>query len=130
MHSISLLEDGGIGGLEHEERVVLKFQIELGETTIPMADSGIPLMVGEQEGGLVVWVELPTDTDAPTSDRTFQVYGTGWAQRTDVCHGFLGTVISEDGYVWHVYETHQHTEDEIEAIRLIDAFMGDTYGES
>lgn len=121
MHEISLL--GGEFSLEHEERTVLKFPLQFGETVFPLPDGGIPIHVGVQGEQLMVWVELPTG-DVESSDRHFQVYGTGWAQRTDVCHNFLGTIMDGD-MVWHVYETHKHTQDEVDAISAVKDMIGD-----
>jgi len=123
MHEISLT--GGQASLEHQERTILKFRLLLGETTISLPVSAIPIHVDEQESELFVWVEVPVESEE-SCDRTFRVYGTGWPQRTDVCHLYVGTVvIHSTDMVWHVYATHTHTPEEIDAVALVNSFIGE-----
>lgn len=122
-HEISLT--GGTVSLEHQERTTRKFRLLLGETTISLPVSAFPFHVDRQGNEIFLWVEVPIN-DEESADQTFQAYRTGQAQRTDVCHAYVGSVLEKDTdlLMWHVYATHTHTPEEIDAVAVVNSFIG------
>ena len=94
-----MVEKHGTGPTEHKEDLVIhKYQLSLGETTINLPESFQVLHVGEQNGLLMMWVEL--DLNAPKIPYTFRCIGTGYSIKSRMHH--IGSVIM-DPFVWHVY---------------------------
>ncbi len=111
--------------MEHQERTILKFRLFPGETTIPLPVSALPLHVDMVVDEIFLWVEVPFG-DEEAVDRTFRVYLTGAPQHTDVCHNYLGSVIgSHADLEWHVYATHTHTPDDLNAFAAVSTFVGE-----
>lgn len=59
------------------------------------------LSVGSQSGSPVIWAEVNTDNEL--EQRTFDFYGTGWEIK-EPNRTFIGTVIADYGFVWHIFE--------------------------
>ena len=89
-------------------KVVQKFNLNIGETTIDLPLSAKIIHVGEQFGQLQLWVE--TTPGEPTSPRYYRVFNTGQTidniMGLEICH--VGTAIMDGGsYVAHVYQATQ-----------------------
>jgi hypothetical protein len=81
-----------------QDNKIYKYQLSLGETTIKLPESFQVLHVGEQNGLLMLWVEL--DLNASKIPYTFHVIGTGHSVKPHMHH--IGSVIMNP-FVWHVY---------------------------
>jgi len=62
------------------------------------------LHYGIQDGSAYIWVKVDTDDDVETV--RFHAYGTGWpiGDSDKDFHIHVGTVITDDGFVWHLFE--------------------------
>jgi hypothetical protein len=60
-----------------------------------------PIHVGYQHGNLTVWAEIEKE-DTFKYQYDFNVYGTGWDIPSNE-GSYVGTVVDEHAYVWHVY---------------------------
>lgn len=82
-------------------KVVFKYPLELGATTISLPSGTEILHVGEQDEELRLWALLPTSYETGSS-RVFIVLGTGHTcARKIIAH--VGTV-KIGAFVWHVFE--------------------------
>lgn len=88
------------------ERRVFKYPLDVSRTRIMGARSPVPLFVGIDPASPdsrlpTVWVEVtPADPDVCEMAMTF--VGTGHLLPTDP-HSYVGSCITSDGLVWHVY---------------------------
>jgi hypothetical protein len=90
---------------------VWKFPLErptaLGHSFADMPQNAEPLSVGWQDGRMFVWA-LVDSRDAPrrtgTGPHLFFVVNTGDAFRLFDGARFLGTVTTDNGIVWHVWD--------------------------
>jgi hypothetical protein len=84
-------------------RTVFKYPLASIEQTVALPSGARILCVQAQSGALCLWALV--DTDNPTVDRTFRVYGTGHALPSDFGSRYIGTVQQMNGaLVWHVFE--------------------------
>lgn len=88
-------------------RTVYKYDLSLtdvSEIRMPTAAKirHIDWQLTSFNSGIKIWVEI--DPDNPTFEtRKFHIYGTGQGI-SSYHHLHRGTVITPDGFVWHVYE--------------------------
>jgi hypothetical protein len=81
-------------------KVMHKFELRGQKTVLHLAAGSIPRHVHEQNGGVMLWIELDLATPGPSVARAFAIEGTGCGfERGD----YLGTAHVE-GFVWHVFE--------------------------
>jgi len=82
---------------------IYKYRLEYLETPqiVFMPKDATVRHVGQQEGFVVIWVEL--DPHQTSEERTFLVAGTGYPIPDN--SRYCGTA-SINPFVWHVYETH------------------------
>lgn len=85
-------------------RKILKFRLSgLGPDIVVTSNNLIiPLSVGWQNGGVMLWAECTLTRQ--TFTYKFTVFGTGWEIPEDYSGVFIGTVQGSDGYVYHVYK--------------------------
>lgn len=85
-------------------RTVHKFELsttdDIQTFNLPMANN--ILKFGEQNGQVVMWIDLRTDK-MPERLRKFQIIGTGH-DIGDYPAEWLDTVQMSSGLVWHIYE--------------------------
>jgi hypothetical protein len=71
--------------------------------TIKMPDDSICLDVKLIGNDIYLWVLV--DTEKPEIERRFTIVGTGWDLGDMPNHSdYLGTVVTIQKFVWHVYE--------------------------
>lgn len=82
-------------------KVIYKYQVGLGDNFISLPEGAYILSVHEQVGVIYFWAMV--DPQAPPKDRKFKVCFTGeYIYEQSLM--FLGTVHSENGLVYHVFE--------------------------
>lgn len=77
------------------------FGRNLSQVDITMPKGAVVLHVGLQLDIVTLWAEV--DPGAPAEARSFEIHGTGWEFQAEG-RKHLGTVITADQFVWHVYE--------------------------
>lgn len=83
------------------QRAIFKYPLELSKLSRLKAPRGARLRhVGEQHGGLFVWLEV--DPDAPPVVYTFRIFCTGEPLAIDTDRP-ARTVQMASGLVWHVF---------------------------
>lgn len=82
-------------------KVVYKYALIPGASTVAMHVGATALHVAEQHGFVILWVEV--DPDMPLVDYAFEVYGTGQplVEPTRMLD-HIGTSVGPE-FVWHVY---------------------------
>lgn len=83
-------------------QVIFKYPLYSGENEIHVPADAVPLHVDAQGDSIYVWMMHESGANH-TSTRQFTVYGTGWVFDDDDVM-YVGTVITELGCVWHVFE--------------------------
>lgn len=80
-----------------------KYNLEITDhQRLVLKDNTRILSVGQQDGRLVVWAEV--DTNSPDWPYHFDIVGTGNPVHPAVFDSnYIGTVKMPDGLVWHVY---------------------------
>jgi hypothetical protein len=79
---------------------IWKYQVRAwGQTVIPMPRNARVVAVQLQRDIPTLWALV--DPDAPRTERTFEVVGTGWDFNED--ESYIGTYQQGD-FVWHVME--------------------------
>lgn len=59
------------------------------------------LHVASQYDRICVWCEV--DTASKNKLVKFRVYGTGWNLDEEPSGHYIGTVLTQESYVWHIY---------------------------
>lgn len=79
-----------------------KYYLEAKEEpqSIQLSENAKVVHVGEQYGSVTIWVEENPNEEKTV--RTFYVIGTGWDFGSGLKH--CGTVVTNIGFVWHIYE--------------------------
>jgi hypothetical protein len=82
-----------------------KYQLVIGKTVdviiIGKLTDKTPMFVGIQGASIYLWVGVDVDDVEDETILEVEVVGTGWDfDKTDK---HLGTVIDEDGFVWHAF---------------------------
>ncbi len=83
-------------------RTVHKYPLlSQGGNPLPIPVTAKVLLLAEQHGQLVLWVEVDLN-HVVVSPRTFRIFGTGF----DIPEGYehRGSTMTTEGYLWHVYE--------------------------
>ena len=84
-------------------RTIYKYELSLTDDiqTINLPRGAHILRFGEQDGQVVMWVDVRTDNEKDL--HTFLIVGTGH-DITDYPSVYLDTVQMSNGLVWHIYE--------------------------
>ncbi len=84
-------------------RTIHKYELSITDNiqTLNLSMAFNILKFGEQDGHLVFWADIRTDSE--TMLRKFQVIGTGY-DIGEYPAVWLGTVQMGSGLVWHIYE--------------------------
>lgn len=77
--------------------MIYKYRIDCGPISLPH-DSRV-LTAACQGDEMYVWVELGTH---PEITYKFYYVGTGWDEDTSN-DAYVSTVVSKEGYVWHIF---------------------------
>ena len=88
-------------------KTVYKYLITPQNSKIKMLQGAVIVCVHEQNGLIYIWAEV--DTELPTEEREFAIYGTGENMPDEIFESFLyvGTVFIDKGaLVYHVYERY------------------------
>lgn len=90
-------------------RTIWKFELKVGENKVKMPDLSDILSIGEQDGKVMMWVEV--DDKADQTERPILVVGTGQEINEEYALEFIGTVtivekivVDMVKLVWHVFE--------------------------
>ncbi len=85
-------------------RTIWKYNLDITDIqTIEMPVDGKILSIQTQLGNICMWVEV--NSSAPTTKRTFCVFGTGHEMPLYDRMTYLGTAQTANGkLVWHVFE--------------------------
>ena len=79
-----------------------KFQLEITFHQIIEVREGAKILHADNQNGMLcIWVML--DTNAPTVQKRFRIYGTGHSIPTDLNLTHIGSVLM-GAFVWHVFE--------------------------
>lgn len=84
---------------------IFKYQLSVGPVNrLAIPKGAVIRHVGKNTTGpeLYLWVEVDPELEVET--RVFLVFGTGWEIENPDQYHFVGTVICERGFVWHVFE--------------------------
>lgn len=88
-----------------QARAIYKYPMNSWDCVISMPIGAEIVSCGYQGSDIVVWALVDTDLGAVHDFRRLRSFNTGEA--IDPAHdllGFVGTVTSDNGIVWHVYE--------------------------
>lgn len=90
------------------KRVIYKYELFNGSWDIRVPIGSIVRHVGEQGDGVYVWIEHYMSEQELTDDcyKTFKflVVGTGHEFNDSFERRFIGTVQTQTGFVWHVFQ--------------------------
>jgi hypothetical protein len=92
------------------ERTIHRFQLNLGRNVIPVHVSGKVLKAAAVKPGedtVSVWALVDADpmaSEGTSMLRRFLVTGTGHAIDSDYVLEHVGTAVTANGLVWHVFE--------------------------
>ena len=84
---------------------VLRYELAVGDNVVSLPEGArvLSCAVRPHAGHVDLWVMAPAE--AATTDRLFQVVGTGWEFGDDAGLTYIGTAVTASGsYVWHVFE--------------------------
>ncbi|MCL2548579.1 MAG: hypothetical protein FWE76_05400 [Symbiobacteriaceae bacterium] len=86
--------------------VIYKYELEMiGYQEITAFEGRSPVQVlaaGEQDGKLMLWVELGEEVSPPCRIKVY-IYGTGRPLTRTTSQKHVDTVRMSNGYVWHVF---------------------------
>jgi hypothetical protein len=82
---------------------IFKYNLDVGINRIELPEEAEITSVGYSMSTQQVHCWAIVDTDKPTKTRRIDVLGTGWEIDADIS-GFLGTVMTREEYVWHVFD--------------------------
>lgn len=86
-----------------ERNRIFKYPLKItGEQKVMAPAGAVPLCVKLQRGAPCLWALV--DEDLPNRPMTISTYGTGHLVDDDAGH-YLGTVLMDDGTVWHFFTT-------------------------
>jgi hypothetical protein len=94
-------------------KTIHKAKLSIGQNTISVQieRGACVLFVGvDGRDDLCIWYLANTSSHA--RDRSVSVYGTGHAM-PDLPENYLGSGITRDGYVWHVFSEHLMLQSEL-----------------
>lgn len=85
--------------------VIHKYPLTNGHNFISLPNGSKVVHFGLQGPGMCIWVEKPTNPDIVVTTHEFIIYGTGW--EIPAFNEHVGTVVTSDGFVWHLYKVER-----------------------
>jgi hypothetical protein len=90
------------------KRVIYKYELKVRDTDILLPRGSVFRHVGCQGEKLFVWIEQYVQEQELTEDCfrniTFKIQGTGWEFADSSKDHFIGSAITESGFVWHIFQ--------------------------